>query len=346
MARVAVAKRERDGALVALKLILPELAADPEYTTMFVDEARINSRVTHPNVVGVLDVGRDEHTHILFMAMELVLGATLAEVVRSRSEPLPTGVVLEIIAQAADGLAAAHTATALDGTPLEIVHRDVSPQNLLIGFDGVVRISDFGVARASQRATRTKTGQFKGKLRYCAPEQALGGNVDRASDVFALGVVAWELLADRRLFAAPTPFEMLDKIMKAPITSVAELRADLPPDAAALLDAMLQRDRRARPAPTDRMGPVLHRAAADLGADALAEIVRAGASPIACKLAGIAPPESPRAPSRPTSSGVTALARPAKNRQEKQAEDELAYARREPAERTTIAGGWGDPDDP
>ncbi len=330
MARVAVARH--DAGWVALKLIRPELTDDDEYTTMFLDEARINSRVEHPNVVGVVDYGRCERTQIVFMAMELVLGATLAEVARSRAEPLPTGLVLSLVAQAADGLAAAHTARAEDGTPLDVVHRDVSPQNLLVGFDGRLRVSDFGVARASQRATRTKTGQFKGKLRYCAPEQALGGTVDRASDVFALGIVAWELLADRGLFDGRTPFETLDAIMNTPIRRTGRLRDDLPEDAATVLDAMLARERGARPGSTAAIGAALRDAitAAGLDTSGIAEVVHAAASPIACQLAGLPAPARPvRTPPPGQTSGVTAVARP----------------RRVDEPVRTASGGWLDGDE-
>lgn len=250
MARVVLARRSGIAGFeqeVALKLILPELADDEEYTTMFLDEAHINSRVQHPNVVSILDVGRDEPTQILFMAMELVLGATLAQLQAAHRKGISVHVALEIIAQAADGLAAAHRATTRGGEPLEIVHRDVSPQNLLVGLDGLVRISDFGVAHAANRLTQTRTGQFKGKLAYCSPEQALGRRVDSRSDLFALGLVAFELLTQLRLFRSDTPFGSVDRILNETIPPIRSLRDEVPPEAAGIIHAMLCRDPADRP---------------------------------------------------------------------------------------------------
>lgn len=315
MARVVVARRpgiEGFERLAALKLILPELASEASYTTMFLDEARINSRVQHPNVVGVLDVGRDELTHILYMAMDLVLGATLSQVVRAEPEPLATPVMLDILAQAADGLQAAHAATAADGTHLDIVHRDVSPANLLIGLDGRVRVSDFGVARAAQRMTRTKTGQFKGKLAYCSPEQALGNHVDRRADIFALGVVAFEVASRRRLFHGSTPFETLERILRLPIPSFHELRSDLGP-AADILDATLARQPADRPSSAGEVAEGLRDAIARGGfppsTPALVLSVSRAASPVVRRLAGLDHVESEAAPEPAEPSQVTAAAK-------------------------------------
>ncbi len=314
MARVVVARRtgiEDFERLIALKLIRPELASDPAYVTMFLDEARINSRVRHPNVVEILDVGRDERTGIPYIAMELVLGCSLAEIMRHARAAIPTGVVLEIVAQAAEGLSAAHVATANDGTHLAIVHRDVSPQNLLIGLDGVVRVSDFGVARAAQRATRTKTGQFKGKLAYCSPEQATGMPLDHRSDVFALGIVAWELCAGQRLFGGkPTPFETLDAILHREIPRFRELRGDLSPRAAAMLDRALDRDPARRPGSAAELAEAL-RDATRLDAHDPADLrpaVRACASATSLRLAGL-PVEARPAQGADGSSAVTQLAK-------------------------------------
>ncbi|HEY8427495.1 MAG TPA: serine/threonine-protein kinase [Sandaracinaceae bacterium] len=318
MARVVVARRaevEGPEPFVALKLIRPELAADETYVTMFLDEARLNSRVRHPNVVEILDVGKDERTGISYIAMELVsyiamelvLGATLAELMRRASAPIPTPIALEIVAQAD----AAHVATAADGTPLAMVHRDVSPQNLLVGFDGIVRVSDFGVARAAQRATRTKTGQFKGKLAYCSPEQAMGLPLDHRSDVFALGVVAWEVLAGERLFGRPTPYETIDAILHRPIPSFASLRPDLSPRAAAMLDRALQRDVSKRPSSAGELAEALRTATVRLAPGApppdLREAVRACASPAALRLAGL--PAVPHPVAEAVSSEVTKVAK-------------------------------------
>lgn len=338
MARVVVARQagiEGFERLVALKLIRPELASEQAYVTMFLDEARINSRVHHPNVVEILDVGRDERTDILYIAMGLVLGATLAEVMRNASGPVPTPVALEIVAQAAEGLQAAHTACAPDGTHLAMVHRDVSPQNLLIGLDGVVRVSDFGVARAAQRATRTKTGQFKGKLAYCSPEQAMGLPLDHRSDVFALGVVAWELLAGARLFGGkPTPYETLDAILHRVIPRFSEVRPDLSPRAAAMLDRALEREPAKRPGSAGEVAEALRESTVKISLDSppdLREAVRAAASPLALRLAGLDAGE-PRAPRARASEAVTKVGK-------RMAADEETRVDG-PDESTAVAAWW------
>lgn len=287
MARVVVARRLTDDRPAALKLILPELAEDAEYTTMFLDEARINARVDHPNVVQVYEAGRDRDTQIVYLALELVLGATLSQVLRAHRDGLDWRVAASALAQAAEGLAAAHAAKNEDGTPLEIVHRDVSPQNLLIDFGGRVRVSDFGVARAARRATRTKTGQFKGKLSYCAPEHALGHGVDARADVFSLGTVAFETLANIRLFARSSPFETLAAIAQDPIPSLAEVPLDLPSELTALVDAMLAREPDERVSSCNEVAIRL-RAMLDEPDDQtpLAQAVAHAATPQALRLAG------------------------------------------------------------
>ncbi|MEZ4337694.1 MAG: serine/threonine-protein kinase [Sandaracinaceae bacterium] len=306
MARVVVARRMGLGGFerhVALKLILPELAADERYVTMFLDEARLASRVQHPNVVGVLDVGRDDATQILFMAMDLVLGATLSQVRRRYPTGLPVHAGLEIVAQAADGLDAAHCATAIDGTPLALVHRDVCPQNLLMGFDGFVRVGDFGIARAEKRDTRTETGKFKGKLGYCSPEHVLAYPLDHRSDVFALGIVAFELLAGVRLFASSTPSQTLQRILHGDIPRIDALRPEVPKEAADVLEAALSRDVDRRPARASEIASRIRTACARAGfetpGDALREIVRTAASDQAIRLAGLDPRRTPTSPPPP-----------------------------------------------
>ncbi|GAB5543041.1 MAG: serine/threonine-protein kinase [Sandaracinaceae bacterium] len=293
MARVLVAKQtgmagfERQ---VALKLMRPELADDHDYANMFLDEARIAARIQHPNVVTVLDVGRDDRTQILYIAMELVLGATVSQMVRTR-RPIPTNVAIELVAQAADGLDAAHRATTPSGAPLELVHRDVSPANLLVGFDGVVRVSDFGIARAAERMTKTTAGQFKGKLEYCAPEQALGHSVDRRTDLFGLGIVAWELFSGDRLFEGPTPFKTLDAVLNLEIPPVSRMRTGIPDEVAEMIHAMLQRDVSRRPSRAAQVAEVFRRAAASAALEPphqpLRDWARMAANPSALRLAGL-----------------------------------------------------------
>lgn len=185
---------------VAIKRLLPPLARDPDFVAMFIDEARLASRIRHPNVVPTLDVVALDGE--LFVVLEYVHGASLAElakVARADGHEVPLDVILAIMMDTLHGLHAAHEAHGDDG-PLHIVHRDVSPQNILVGVDGVARVADFGVAKAASRTQTTRDRQIKGKLGYMAPEQLDRGVLDPRADVYAASVVLWEMLAGRRLF--------------------------------------------------------------------------------------------------------------------------------------------------
>ncbi|MGE0788090.1 MAG: serine/threonine-protein kinase [Sandaracinaceae bacterium] len=312
MARVVVARLARAAGFerrVALKLILSELAEDDAYTAMFLDEARVAARIQHPHVVSVLDVGRDETTGLFYMAMDLVLGATLAQVLRTARPGLPVHVALELIAQTAEGLDAAHCATAVDGTPLAIVHRDVSPQNILVGLDGFVRVTDFGIARAVHRSVKTQTGHFKGKLAYSSPEHVLSNPLDHRSDIFALGVVAFETLTRVRLFAAPTPADTLNRILTLDVPDVRTLRNDVPEEAARILRSALERDRDDRPSRASEIAEGLRHAAIEAGwpsaAPAIRELVREVSSDQVIRLAGMDDKRNPSAPPVPSDEAVT-----------------------------------------
>ena len=212
--------------LVAIKRMLPHLGTDEHFVQMFLDEARIAADITSPHVVPTLDLGVDEND-APFLVMELVVGLSLAQLLRSvfaRGERVPAPIALELLAQAADGLHDAHEARSATGVPLGIVHRDISPQNVLVGIDGRARITDFGVARALNRLTRTNTGELKGKFAYFSPEQASAGEIDARADVFALGVVAWETFAAERLFATDNPLTTLEAVRGKVIP-----RLDAPP---------------------------------------------------------------------------------------------------------------------
>jgi serine/threonine-protein kinase len=187
--------------LVVVKKILPHLAENPEFISMFLDEARIASLLDHPNVVRIVEVGRAESDY--FLAMELVQGKPLASLIRrahERQEPIEPKLAALIMAQAAAGLHHAHGVSDAEGHPLGLVHRDVSPKNILVSFEGGVKVIDFGIARAMGRISQTNTGGMKGTAGYMAPEQAKSEPVDRRADVFACGVVLWEALTCRRLF--------------------------------------------------------------------------------------------------------------------------------------------------
>ncbi len=191
---------------LAIKRLHAQFAKDPDFVTMFLDEARIASQVHHANVVRLFEVLVEGGE--LFLVMEYVRGDTLAGLLakaQMRGETLRSALAVGIVVGALSGLHAAHEAKDDHGKPLGIVHRDISPQNILIGLDGVARILDFGVAKAVSQCHTTRQGQIKGKLSYMAPEQRSGQPVDRRADVYAMGVVTWEMLTGRRLFDGSQP---------------------------------------------------------------------------------------------------------------------------------------------
>jgi len=204
---------------VAIKRLHPQLARDPHVRDMFVDEGRLASRIRHPNVVQTLDVVADRGE--LLLVMDYVHGESLQHLVRAmrrRGERIPVRISLAIMTAVLHGLHAAHEATTETGEPLAIVHRDVSPQNVMVGVDGVPRVCDFGIARAAVRLENTCEGIVKGKLAYMAPEQLGGAVVDRRADVYAAAVVLWELLAGRRLFVREDGATvMVDKLLHGAI---------------------------------------------------------------------------------------------------------------------------------
>jgi eukaryotic-like serine/threonine-protein kinase len=200
--------------LVVVKMILPQYSQDPRFQEMFVDEARIASRIEHANVARILDVG--EHEESTFIVMEWVDGDSLSKVVRAaetKKQRIPAGIALRICADAAAGLHAAHILRERDGTHLGVVHRDVSPQNILISNAGSTVIIDFGVAKARDRVSQdTSAGQLKGKIRYMAPEQALGRAVDHRADVWALGAILYELITGVAPYDGPNEVATLHKL--------------------------------------------------------------------------------------------------------------------------------------
>lgn len=228
---------------VAIKVIHPEIADDVEMVKMFLDEARLGGAVRHPGIVHVESVG--EHEGFPYLVMDYVEGFTLATALRARMaarELVPVDVAVSIAAQLADALHAAHETVDEDGQALGLVHRDVSPSNVLIDSRGHVRLIDFGVAKARDRLASTAPGEVKGKLAYMAPEQLESRPIDRRADVFALGVVLWEMLTLTRLFGAPTDVETVMRIReRAPIRPAGEHRGDLPPRLDDVLLTMLAR---------------------------------------------------------------------------------------------------------
>lgn len=215
--------------VVAIKCMLPSLAEDNEFTTMFIDEARLAAQLNHGNIVQIYELGR--HEQQLYIAMELVQGHDLRATTkraRKMGKRLGVGFVAFIISKAAEALDYAHNKLSLDGTPLNLVHRDVSPQNILVSYDGQVKVVDFGIAKAEHRATETKAGTLKGKFAYMAPEQVVGEATDRRADIFALGAVLYEGATGRPLFYGETDLAILEKVRTAELPNLEEQLAHAP----------------------------------------------------------------------------------------------------------------------
>ncbi len=232
MATVFLARRGGVGGFqrfVAIKRLHPHLANEPEFVEMFLDEARLAALIHHPNVVPILEVGETEAGY--YLVMEYVEGDTLSKIV-ARSMSLgqlpPRHVILRMVLDALAGLHAAHELRDDRGHLLGLVHRDCSPQNVLVGVDGTARITDFGVARASSRLTSTAHGKLKGKLAYMAPEQTRGDELDRRTDLFAMGVIVWEVLCGKRLFKADSEAATLQRILVEPIRPPSEVNGAIP----------------------------------------------------------------------------------------------------------------------
>ncbi|WP_437840443.1 protein kinase domain-containing protein [Sorangium sp. So ce1153] len=227
---------------VAIKRLHPQFARDPEFSSMLLDEARIAVRIRHPNVVTTLDSIQADGE--LFVVMEYIAGESLSSLLREtgrRGVRVPQPVVASILAGALAGLHAAHEATAEDGAPLQIVHRDVSPQNILVGDDGIARVLDFGIARAAVRSQVSRVGQLKGKLSYMAPEQLRGAPVDRRADIYAAAVVLWEVLTGRRLFTGECDAEIFGRILEGVIQPPSAF-GDVPPALDAVVLRGLEKD--------------------------------------------------------------------------------------------------------
>ncbi|MFO0686133.1 MAG: serine/threonine-protein kinase [Sandaracinus sp.] len=265
MAEVLLVRRRGLGGFerrLAMKVMHPHLAGETSFVNMFLDEARIASCVDHPNVVKVLDVG--QHDGLPWLVMEWLDGKSLAGVV-THAPPPSIALRVHVLAEVATGLHAAHEARGTDGAPLGVVHRDVSPQNVHIGYDGVVKLVDFGIAAARGRLTRTETGEVKGKVGYLAPEQLVhpSDGVDRRVDVWAFGVMAWEVLAIRRLFPGSDAGAKLYQIVHGSIPELDEVAAEVPSEVTAIVMQCLERDPKRRPETMSEVARALRRAMSD-----------------------------------------------------------------------------------
>ncbi len=228
---------------LAIKRLLPSLAEDEGFVARFLDEARLVVQLSHGNIVPVFEVGRIGSDY--FLAMEYVRGHNLREVddaLAKRQQVMPIPLALFIAHEVSRGLDYAHRKTDADGKPLGIVHRDVSPQNVLVGFDGEVRLVDFGIAKVAGKSHRTRTGGLVGKFAYMSPEQAAGSPLDGRSDIFSLGVVLHELLTGQPLFDGETDPEVLRKVQEAQVGPPSRMRTDISPQLDALVLRALARE--------------------------------------------------------------------------------------------------------
>ncbi|MFC1611226.1 serine/threonine protein kinase [Myxococcota bacterium] len=245
--RAKVTGAERFQRLVAIKCMLPQLNEDVQFTTMFVDEAKLAAQLSHANIVQIYELGRINEQ--LYIAMELVNGRDLRHVIKRAAAartPIPSGFAAYVISKAAEGLDFAHRKLGIDGSPMNLVHRDVSPQNILVSYDGEVKVVDFGIAKAEVRDTETRAGVLKGKFAYMAPEQVTGRRIDRRADIFALGAVLFETLTGRKLFKGESDFSILEKVRAAEVPPVSGNVADVPEEVDAILRRALTRDRDGR----------------------------------------------------------------------------------------------------
>ena len=214
---------------VILKTILPELARHVPFVHQFLDEARVASTLNHPNIVSIYEVGESEGGW--FIAMEYIRGVDLMQLMHAHwhlKKPLPAPAIALLLRDAARGLHNAHTARDAHGRPLSIVHRDVSPQNLMVRLDGVTKVLDFGIAKSANRLEATMPGGFRGKLSYMSPEQASGDELDARSDQFSLGIVGWELCTGQRLFQMDSPVKTMRRLLSGAVPKPGSLRPDLP----------------------------------------------------------------------------------------------------------------------
>ncbi len=228
--------------IVALKKILPHLTQDQEFINMFIREARIAAFLHHPNVVQIINYGRYEHNY--FIVMEYVNGGNLADITGKVKAGLPIDMAVFIALKIIAGLQYAHSKKDdRSGKPLDIVHRDISPHNIMISFEGEVKITDFGLARAQSEPSFTRTGQVKGKPQYMSPEQALGQEVDCRTDIYSFGIVLYEILKGHQLFEFKNDVEAILSIPEETIKPLNSVRHDVPRELNRMVMKCLEKDR-------------------------------------------------------------------------------------------------------
>jgi len=228
---------------VAIKRVLPHLSSKKKFISMFLDEARLSAQLSHSNCVQVFDIGVGDNA--FFIVMEFVDGANLKAIIehiKKHGRDFPVEAAVYIALELCKGLAYAHELTDQQGTPLHIVHRDMSPPNVLITKNGEVKIVDFGLAKANSQLEKSEPGIIKGKFSYLSPEAAMGQEVDARTDVFAVGIILWELLAGQRLFLGDTDFQTVKKVQAANVPPVAAINKKVPQDLEKIIAKSLARD--------------------------------------------------------------------------------------------------------
>jgi TonB family protein len=233
--------------IVAIKRILPHLTDNHEFLTMFVDEAKLAAQLQHPNIIHIYDLGKIERSY--YIAMEYVDGRDLRSILRTLEEKqarLPLGLAMFITSCLAAGLDYAHHKRDLQGTAMALVHRDVSPQNVLISYDGDIKLCDFGIAKAASKASHTRSGALKGKLQYMSPEQAWGKDIDSRSDIFSVGLVLYEMLTGRKGFAGDSELSILEQVRSPRLIPPRELDPAIPPEVERVVMKALKENREDR----------------------------------------------------------------------------------------------------
>lgn len=251
---------------VAIKRVLPHLSEKKKFISMFLDEARLSAHLSHSNCVQVFDIGVGDNAY--FIVMEFVDGAnlkTIAESLRKSGQDFPVACVAFIALEICKGLAYAHELRDPSGNDLHIVHRDMSPPNVLVTKYGEIKIVDFGLAKANSQLERSEPGIIKGKFSYLSPEAAMGQDVDPRTDIFAVGIILWELLAGRRLFLGDTDFQTVKKVQQAVVPSISGVNPKVPPDLERIVGKALARDPNVR-----------YRTARELGQDLSKFLFRLG----------------------------------------------------------------------
>ncbi len=232
---------------VAIKRVLPHLSEKKKFISMFLDEARLGAHLSHSNCVQTFDIGVGDNAY--FIVMEFVDGADLKAVIdylKNNGQSFPVEIAVLLIVRICEGLTYAHELQGTDGTPLKMVHRDMSPPNILITKHGEVKIVDFGLAKASSQLEKSEPGIIKGKFSYLSPEAALGEDVDLRTDIFAVGIILWELLAGKRLFLGENDFATVKQVQQSVVPSLAQMRRDVPEDLERIIRRSLAKDLKAR----------------------------------------------------------------------------------------------------